>query len=730
MIDQIETTELLDSALTTEILQNAHRLEEAGKYEEAVASLKPVWKGLGFRPSLEGLEPQAAAETLLITGTLTGWIGYARKISGAQDEAINLISESIKIFESTGDREKKAEAQIGIAICLWREGNLEGARHYLKTAQYSLGDIESDQAVRIVLNLSVVENTAGRLHDSLKVLTENRHLAEKCSRHTLRGRYHTQFGNVLQYLGTAENREDYIARSFEEFSLACHHHESGGNMRAYIQVINNLANLSLALGKKQEAHELLDRVQDIAEQLHDHSLTAMLDETRAQILLAENRVSEAEGYLQPVIDKLEKGGDNVRLAEALITYGSLLARTGRYDQARFTLEQATDAADRAGSPETAGQAQLTILEEMPDRLQMDEMAIIYERADLYLTETQNPKTLARLRACARQIIYRRPHFADDFKTPKFIFRSSESATLLKRASRLGKTKGPILITGEPGAGKETLARVIHEWSRLSGDFDVIDCASITPGRFELALSGFERGTLMLDEIGDLSPENQMTLLRQLKFKGFDDLSQITKTRVPFRIIATTSRNIPDMIVQGFFRADLYYRLETYRLDIPPLRSRPDDIPALVEHFLKETTSRHNKSVQFTPQAIELLKRLPFRGNARELRTLIERTVSAAKDGTSIQPNAVETLALRQIPANDLIEPWANCSIEQELLKYEGELIELALKSTGGQISHAAALLGLKHQTLGRIIESRQRHLLSARTPRRPRRQKNAEAQEQ
>jgi DNA-binding NtrC family response regulator len=729
MLEQIEVTTLITALSIPKLLDEARTKEELGNYEEAEALLKPIWKGFGSRPQISDLQPAIAAEVLLLVGTLTGWIGYAKKRKGAQAVAIALIKESVSIFEELENNEKIAEAKVGIAICYWREVQLDEARQHLEEAEAALGAMESLQRARIYLNKAVIENTAGRLHQSLHILTSSAPLFEACPSASLKGKFHTTLGNVLHYLGAAEHREDYVDRALVEYTAACIHLEEAGNLRAYIIVHNQLAYLSYVIDKKKEAYEYLDRVQDIAVNLADDSLITTLDETRARILISENRIAEADRILQPVIHTLENGGDNVKLAEALTTYGALLARTGRYDQARYTLEQATDAAERAGDLEGAGRAQLTILEELGDRLLIDDLSMIYERADQYLVKAQHPDTLWRLRVCARQIINRRPHFASDFASLQFVHASKESALLLRNASRLARANGTILIMGEPGTGKEVLARLIHEWSQSTGEFQTINCATISPDTFDLELSSFDNGTLFLDEIADLSPENQMKLLRMIELKEINSVAPREKNRERVRIIASTTRNMQEQLAKEYFRTDLYYRLETFRLEIPPLRARTEDIPVLAEHFIREATSRHNKKVLFTSQALDMMRRLPLRGNARELRTLIDRTVSAAADGTSITVDAVETIALRQTQPHDLIDPWADCSLESELLRYEGDLIALALKATGGVISRAAALLGINHQTLGFIIESRQRHLLTVRKPvqKRRRRSKNIEA---
>jgi transcriptional regulator with PAS, ATPase and Fis domain len=309
------------------------------------------------------------------------------------------------------------------------------------------------------------------------------------------------------------------------------------------------------------------------------------------------------------------------------------------------------------------------------------------------------------------------------------------AALLRDAHRVASTNSPVLITGETGTGKELLARLIHEWSGRSGQFVAINCVALTETLIESQLFGHRKGsftdavtdypgvvcqarggTLFLDEIGELSTGNQIKLLRLVERCEIHSIGAEEPEQVDVRIVAATNCNLKDDVARGLFRNDLFYRLQTFHLEIPPLRERPDDIPVLAEHFMKEAFARHGQRVTFTPEAIEVMRRLVLRGNARELRSLIERTVLIAPQGTTVTQEAVETLVVRQIQTTGLADVWAGCSLDEEVQLYESSLIQMALKAAQGRVTQAARLLGVTHQRLSSILQGRHKDLLVSRTP--------------
>jgi transcriptional regulator with PAS, ATPase and Fis domain len=280
-----------------------------------------------------------------------------------------------------------------------------------------------------------------------------------------------------------------------------------------------------------------------------------------------------------------------------------------------------------------------------------------------------------------------------------------------------------------------LARLIHEWSGRPGRFVAVNCAALTDTLIESQLFGHKKGsftdaiadypgavreasggTLLLDEVGELNKANQGKLLRLIERGEVHPIGATAPEHVNVRIVAATNRNLKEQMAGGQFRDDLFYRLQTFHLNIPPLRARPADISAIATHFIADAAARHHKRVTFTTAALEAMRRLPLSGNVRELRSLIERTFIESADGAEISAGAIETIALRQTRKAGFGNAWEGCSLVEEVLYYEKNLIRRALEATHGGVTRAARLLGTTHQALIAIINTRHQDLLSARTP--------------
>ncbi|MDT4953100.1 MAG: two-component system, NtrC family, response regulator AtoC [Acidobacteriota bacterium] len=720
--------------------QLAKELEDSGNYEAARGAMGELWQRIGDCPKVDGLSQRAAAEVILRAGSLTGWIGSANQIEGAQEIGKNLISESVTIFEALQETEKVAEAYIDLAICYWREGAFDEARVTLRGVLDRLINEDSAQKARALLNSGIVEMHLGRFNDALHILTKAVPLFEKNQSHAAKGRFHVQLALVLKKLGAAEHREDYTDRALVEYAAASYHFEQAGHTRYRAAVENNLGYLLFITGKLAEACEHLDRAHLLFAGLKDSVHTAQVDDTRARVLLAQERNSEAEKISGSAVRTLEKGDEQSPLAEALTTHGVALAQLGRYEESHLTLERAIEVASQAGDNESAGVAALTIIEELGECLGVEEMTNLYERADQCLANSQNSETLTRLRASARRVLETGPAHVRESALPKFVYADEQTAELLRAAHRIASTQSTVLITGETGTGKELLARMIHEWSGRAGQFVAINCAALTETLLESILFGHLKGsftdaaqdnvgvvrqaaggTLFLNEIAELSPSNQGKLLRLIEYGEAHTIGALEPERVDVRIIAATKRNLQEQVVQKQFRSNLLYRLNTFQLEIPPLRKRPEDISALVAHFLKELAEQHNRRVRFTPEAIEAMRHLPLKGNARELRLLIERTVLAAVEGTEITRESVEVVVTRQTDKAALADAWAGCSFEEEVLQYEASLIRLALENAKGSVTRAARLLGVTHQRLCSMLQGRHKILLVAKKPAQKRR---------
>jgi formate hydrogenlyase transcriptional activator len=289
--------------------------------------------------------------------------------------------------------------------------------------------------------------------------------------------------------------------------------------------------------------------------------------------------------------------------------------------------------------------------------------------------------------------------------------------VLEQVERVAPTDSTVLIQGETGTGKELIAHAIHNISSRCGrPFVRVNCAAIPLdlleselfghekgaftgaiaqkiGRFELA----DKGTLFLDEVGDIPPALQPKLLRVLQEQEFERLGSTRTHKVDVRLVAATHRDLTEMANRGEFRSDLYYRLNVFPVMLPPLRERREDIPALVEHFVGICGRRMGREIEHIPAAtLSALTSYHWPGNIRELQNLIERAVILSNDG--VLPNPLPTSPARTVTVSPATTSPAGTTLKDS----ERNLILRTLQAVGwviGGPKGAAARLGLKRTTL-------------------------------
>lgn len=712
----------------------ARELEEMGDYEAARNAMGELWRQVGERPQTEGLEPRTAADVILCAGSLSGWLGGGA--AEAEEIAKDLISESIAIFEDLGEVKKVAEARLELALCYWREGSFDDAREMLRDALRNLGDEDVELKAVAMLRSAVVELSAGQFQDVLRILTWSASLFEASRSHAIRGKFHLTLAGGLRALAASEHREEYIDRALVEYTAASFHLERAGHTSDWASVENSLGVVCFTLGRLAEAHDHLGRARRLLERLKDTLRVAQVDETRARVLLAEGRNSEAEKVARVSVQALEKLDGGTPLAQARITHGVALARLGFQQRARFTLQWVLEEAAEAGEGEDAGRAGLAILEELGACLTPDEMRDIYERTDQLLSDFQDAETLKRMRASARLVLASERMSARANALPIFIYATEQMAGLLREAHRVAPTAHTVLISGETGTGKELLAHMIHEWSGRAGEFVAVSCAALTDGLIDSELFGHRRGgfhapgeefrgavdqaaggTLFLDSISDLSLNGQGKILRLIEHGEIHRIGATRPERLDVRIIAATNRRLKEDVERGLFREELFYRLQAFNIEIPPLRERTEDITIIAEHLIKGVNERYGTRVTFTPEALEIIKHLPLKGNVLELRALIERTMMNVDASAAVEAETVERIALGQAKgAGQASFLTKDRALETEVNRYEGALIKRALDAEKGSVTRAARLLGVTHQGLAFILHGRQKELSEARNP--------------
>ena len=302
---------------------------------------------------------------------------------------------------------------------------------------------------------------------------------------------------------------------------------------------------------------------------------------------------------------------------------------------------------------------------------------------------------------------------------KIIGRSPLLQQVLNTISRISQTNAPVLITGESGTGKELIAEAIHENSGRQGKpFIKVNLGGISQslfesemfghkqgaftdarhdrtGRFELA----DKGTIFLDEIGELDLVCQVKLLRVLQDQTFEPLGESKPRQVDTRIICATNKNLPEMVAQGTFREDLFYRINLITIQMPALRERPEDIPQLVEYFARKQAEQNNlPEAEISQEAFGYLKKLPFHGNIRELKNLVERTILIS--GKDVITDIDFKQQYIEVPASQ--PAGGNTILSLEMV--ERNMIQKAVELYGCNHSRIAAALGLSRQTLYRRLE--------------------------
>ena len=304
----------------------------------------------------------------------------------------------------------------------------------------------------------------------------------------------------------------------------------------------------------------------------------------------------------------------------------------------------------------------------------------------------------------------RQKLEDHYRFENIISKSSKMQRLIELIKVVGKSNATVLITGESGTGKELVARAIHSQShRHSKPFIAVSCAALPESLLESELFGHEKGsftgayaqkkgkfesanggTLFMDEVGEMSANIQVHLLRVLEEKEFARVGGNEPIRVDVRVISATNKDLRKAIEKQEFREDLYYRLNVVNIELPPLRERKEDIPLLAEHFLHKFASENGKDVTgFSPDATEFLLDYDWPGNVRELENAIERAAILAKDSLI----TVADLPRRDIPSRSATTP------AKDLKEIEKEHILNVLRETGENYSEASRILGISRMTL-------------------------------
>lgn len=305
---------------------------------------------------------------------------------------------------------------------------------------------------------------------------------------------------------------------------------------------------------------------------------------------------------------------------------------------------------------------------------------------------------------------------DRFRPSNIIGNSKGMQAVYDLIAQVSRSDTTVLIRGESGVGKELVAHAIHYNStRAAKPFIKVNCAALPETLLESELFGHEKGaftgaistrkgrfelanggTIFLDEVGDLSPTTQIKLLRVLQEKEFERVGGIITIRTDVRIIAATNRNLEELIQQGRFRQDLYYRLNVFPIHVPPLRERRTDILLLADFFVEKYSKIHHKNIRrISTPAIDMLMSYHWPGNVRELENCIERAVILSNDDVIRSYHLPPTLQTAEASGTEHVG-----TLQEALDNVERELIIDALKSSRGIMARAARSLGITERVMG------------------------------
>lgn len=307
---------------------------------------------------------------------------------------------------------------------------------------------------------------------------------------------------------------------------------------------------------------------------------------------------------------------------------------------------------------------------------------------------------------------------DDFDRSLIIGKSEGLMRVLDTIKRIARTDASVLIMGENGTGKELIAETIHRNSRRSKKpFVKVNLGGISQSLFESEMFGHkkgaftgavadrqgrfalaDKGTIFLDEIGDLDLSCQVKLLRVLQEHTFEVLGESRPTRVDMRVVCATNADLPQMVREKTFREDLFYRINLITVTLPPLRERREDIPLLVKHFAGKIAKDIGAEQKITQRAMEFLSRLPYPGNIRELKNLVERTMLVGNASGMLDREDFEAQYQPQAPKTDL--STAGYTLDE----IERHTIEQALEKYDGNLTRVATELGITRQSLYRRME--------------------------
>jgi two-component system response regulator AtoC len=348
----------------------------------------------------------------------------------------------------------------------------------------------------------------------------------------------------------------------------------------------------------------------------------------------------------------------------------------------------------------------------------------------FITKPADPQHLCLMvkraleeRALRDEVAALRQQVSQKYSFQDVLSKSPKMLDVFDLVANVADTSTTVLIVGETGTGKEQIARALHAASSVhrSGSMIALNCAALPETLLESELFGHEKGsftgasnqrigrfeqanggTLFLDEVGDIPMSMQVKLLRVLQERRFERIGGTSPIEIDVRVIAATNRPLEEMVKTNKFREDLFYRLNVVRIDLPPLRERPEDIPLLAAFFCERFARPGQAPAQVNPEAMEILIRCPWPGNVRQLENAIERACVTARDGV-IRPGNLPIDVTRRHESKhpfqvDLSRPLPD-QLAEITAAFEEKYLRRALKKTRGHVGKCAKISGLSRRSI-------------------------------
>ena len=701
-----EQTMILDSL--GELLMLRGDLEEAGKYLERAVELSQLHGNKWY------------------AGQALRTLGRCHLASNEPERALEMGRRALEYAEKIGDRQAVCDSRLLLGETLLRRGDLRGCEEQLNLVLKETADASSSDLA--------VSGEAQRLHGLFSHALGNamlaaQHFGRSVSIYEMLGdRYRS--ARSRYDLGCAyasvqpERAHECLARAAETFrelgarldiaraeeALAALNRSGSVGASPTERQFDNLTHLILLrLTDAVASRELLLR--ELAAVIYQETDARRIliaepgEEMRDRVVVAHGWASESEGG--ELLEKLRRAESGGERASAASQQGVELIELSPAHAPPATL---------LVSPQ--GSAMLPGGVSLDPLLRMVELGL----------------DVCAFRDKAREGpdgAEQSTHASQSFM-PGFIHSSPAMTRLVEEVHKIRSSDVTVLVTGESGTGKELVARAIHALSsRRAKVFVPFNCTAVPKELSDAYLFGYRRGaftgavsdspgvirsaaggTLFLDEIGDLPLDVQPKLLRFLQEGEIQPLGEQRPAKVDVRIIAATNSDLEDMLKDGRFREDLYYRLNVIRLHVPPLRERRSEIPTLVNHYISHYSAKFNRrDIQITPQTIDLLMVCDWPGNIRQLVNEIQRIVARAEDGTLITPDHLSPeLKRTSAPVSTTttnISPFGsmannapeNMSLPDAVEELERRMIADALRRHKGNISRAARDLGITRRGL-------------------------------